>query len=107
MRRARAGIALALCLLAAASCVRPKWENPDEPPEQWRRDAYECRREAFREAERERIEDPYNRARPEHERAGSWRTLMDRHRAAKHEEELFAACMRVRGYRKVRGADGD
>ena len=32
MRRARAGIALALCLLAAASCVRPKWETPTSRP---------------------------------------------------------------------------
>ena len=90
-----------LGFLAVGGCAVPKWQHLELSRERWRQDIYECRRQAFHKAERDRDTDAYQLARPEEADPGSWRGLMTRHRAALYEEKLFERCMRVRGYKKV------
>ncbi len=100
-------LAAFLAVFLAAACAAPaRWENPAVPRDQWPGDTAACRAQAAAEAEREFFRDHVYRGRDDDPRADPLRARMARFDAVKHRDNLFARCMRARGYREVREGGG-
>ncbi len=92
--------------LAAACAVPTRWENPGVPRDRWPGDKTACRAQAATEAERGYIRDRGYRPQDDDTRRDPLRARMARFDAVKKRDNLFARCMRARGYREVKESGG-
>ncbi len=100
-------LAASLAVVLAAACAAPThWKNPGVPRDRWPGDKAACRAQAAAEAEREFFRDHVYRGRDDDPRADPLRARMARFDAVKHRDNLFARCMRARGYREVKKSGG-
>ncbi len=98
--------ALLVVVLAAACAVPTRWENPGVPRDRWAGDKAACRGQAAAEAERDYIRDRGYRTQDDDTRTDPLRARMARFDALKKRDNLFARCMRARGYREVKESGG-
>ncbi len=98
--------ALLAVVLAAACAVPTHWENPGVPRDRWPGDKAACRVQAAAEAERDYVRDLGYRAQDDDTRTDPLRARMARFDALKQRGNLFARCMRARGYREVETSGG-
>ncbi len=106
MSRPKALAALLAVLLAAACAVPTRWETPGVPRDRWAGDKAACRGQAAAEAERDYIRDRGYRTQDDDTRTDPLRARIARFDAVKNRDNLFARCMRVRGYREVKASGG-
>ncbi len=101
------GLAAFLGVFLAAACAAPThWENPGVPRDRWPGDKTACRAQAAAEAERDYLRDRGYRSQDDDTRTDPLRARMARFDALKQRGNLFARCMRARGYREVREGGG-
>ncbi len=101
------GLAAFLAVFLAAACAAPThWENPGVPRDRWPGDKATCRAQAAAEAERDYVRDYGYRIQDDDTRADPLRARMARFDALKQRRNLFARCMRARGYREVKEGGG-
>ena len=100
-------LAVSLAVVLAAACAAPtRWENPDLPRDRWTGDKAACRVQATAEAERDYVRSRAYRAQDDDTRTDPLRARMARFDAVKKRDDLFARCMRARGYREVKESGG-
>ncbi len=100
-------LAAFLAVVLAAACAAPtRWENPGVPTDRWTGDKAACRAQAATEAERDYLRDRGYRSQDDDTRRDPLRARMARFDALKQRGNLFARCMRARGYREVREGGG-
>ncbi len=100
-------LAAVLAVVLAAACAVPTyWENPGVPRDRWPGDKAACRAQAATEAERGYVRDRGYRIQDDDTRADPLRARMARFDAVKTRDDLFARCMRARGYREVKKSGG-
>ncbi len=100
-------LAASLAVVLAAACAAPtRWENPGVPTDRWPGDKAACRAQAAAEAERDYVRDRGYRSQDDDTRADPLRARMARFDALKQRGNLFARCMRARGYREVKKSGG-
>jgi hypothetical protein len=93
---------LLAAVLAAAACSEPtRWANPGVPEDGWALDAQECRKRAATRVERAYAHEEATAERSGVSGVGSLRQTMARHDAMSWRDDLFADCMRAKGYRQV------
>ncbi len=101
------GLAAFLGVFLAAACAAPThWENPGVPRDRWPGDKAACRAQAAAEAERDYVRDRGYRSQDDDARTDPLRARMARFDALKQRGNLFARCMRARGYREVKKSGG-
>ncbi len=101
------GLAALLGVFLAAACAAPThWENPGVPRDRWPGDKAACRAQAAAEAERDYVRDRGYRIHDDDTRTDPLRARMARFDALKQRRNLFARCMRARGYREVKKSGG-
>ncbi len=101
------GLAALLAAFLAAACAAPThWENPGVPRDRWPGDKAACRVQATAEADRGYVRDRGYRTEDDDTRRDPLRARMARFDALKQRGNLFARCMRARGYREVREGGG-
>ncbi len=100
-------LAASLAVVLAAACAAPtRWENPGVPTDRWTGDKAACRAQAAAEAERDYIRGRGYRIQDDDTRTDPLRARMARFDALKQRGNLFARCMRARGYREVKKTGG-
>ena len=100
-------LAVSLAVVLAAACAAPtRWENPGVPRDRWPGDKAACRAQAAAEAERGYVRGRGYRIQDDDTRTDPLRARMARFDAVKKRDDLFARCMRARGYREVKKSGG-
>ena len=100
-------LAALLAVILAAACAAPtRWESPGVPRDRWPGDKAACRAQAAAEAERGYVRGRGYRIQDDDTRTDPLRARMARFDAVKKRDDLFARCMRARGYREVKKSGG-
>ena len=100
-------LAVVLAVVLVAACAVPTyWENPGVPRDRWPGDKAACRAQAATEAERGYVRGRGYRIQDDDTRTDPLRARMARFDAVKKRDDLFARCMRARGYREVKKSGG-
>ena len=93
--------AILLSSLATACASPTVWENADVPREQWDSDRAQCQQQARVQADRDYTLDQQSARTMNNNPSSQWTGKMDRFSAQQRQSQLFASCMRGRGYKQV------
>jgi hypothetical protein len=98
---------VSLLLLASCTETGGTWQNADVPEEQWSVDSSQCRSRAQADVEREFALRQQTGSSMTYNPSAQWSREMNRFSGDQRVNELFAQCMRQRGYTLVTPKDAE